>query len=396
MADTILSDLDAPPEAATAKRARRKISDTQRRRTFIVFGVLLASLSVAGFYFTAAAFDNRVPVLVAAVDIAAGETITSAHLTSVEAQVDAVPHIRFSPESASLFEGSLAAQSIPAGALLREDMTIAPLTQPVGDQLELQVPLDISLAKASLHPGEEVLLIDPGQQPNQDDPGRPRKVLEALTLRDFDGTNMRLLLPPEDWAAWRTALTALGTNPMVLSVPLGGDPAEFAQRLDAVWHAEHANAVKVIADSQLAAGESLSAGPGELEVVVELDTSLVPSGIEDGDRALIIDPGVEPTVENQGRPRKIVNKTVITNYKDGRMRLFLPPAEWIYWERLSRDLGTTPMVLVVPTGTDETELVDVLETEWAAAYQHALRIAYLPEGNRIIATDVVEDISDAE
>lgn len=396
MTETILADLDAEPEAATAKRARRKVSDAQRRRLFVILGALLAVLSVAGFYVTSDAFDSRVPVLVAAVSIDEGETITSAHLASADAQFDAIPYLAFSPENVALFEGQIAAHSIEEGTLMRAGMTIEPLSTPVGDQLELMVPLDLSLEPSGVHPGDEVLLIDPGQSPSAEDPGRPRRVLEALMLRDFDGTNMRLLLPPEEWATWRASLDRLGTSPMVLAVPLGGVAEEFAQRLDAVWHAEHSESAQAIVDAQLASGDALSAGPGELEIYVGLDTSLVPSGLSDGDRVLIIDPGVEPTLESPGRPRQVIRKTVVTNYRDGQMRLFLQPDDWIYWQQLSRDLGARPMVLVVSPGTDEAALVDALDAAWADAYEHALNAVYSPEGSGFIAADEPEELPAAQ
>lgn len=385
LVDAILPEFDevspSASEPAPAKRARRKLSDSTRRLFFAVGGGLLAVLSVAGFYFTSSAFDSGSDVLVAAVEIPEGDVITSALLTSARAQPGDIPHLPFSPEAIAAFEGMLAAHTIPAGSIMHGRMAVASLSQPVVDELELLVPLDTSLATSGVAAGDEVLLVDPGRLPTAEDPGRPRSVIEPVVLRDFDGATLRLLLPPEEWSSWRTMLSDLGASPMVMPVPLGGDAAEFGQRLDSVWQGEHETLLARIEALRPVVQPEPQAGPGEIEVWVPLDASLAASGVKEGDRALLIDPGVEPAGDDIGRPRSVIDSIVIQNYSEGRMRLFLPPEEWIFWHTLPDELGGAPMVLPVAPGTDEVQFADVLDEQWRVTYEAALRDIAVPAGS---------------
>ena len=395
--ETILPELDdqpsTTPSAATAERApfrlSDRISDSGRRLLFILAGALLIILSVLGFYFTSSAFDDRVSVLVAAVEIPKGSAITSNLFTEAKMQVDSVEYIPYSPANLSYFEGLYAAYTIPPGAVMRYEMAFSGLGQPVGDELELLVPMDASLASVSPETGDIVLLVDSGIPPSSSDPGRPRQVLQTMVLRDFDGSAERMLLPPEEWSAWRTMLSELESTLLVMPVPPGGDAETWGQRLDAVWQSEHSR--------ELAKAEELQsrplAGPGELELVVPLNTSLAPSGVVEGERALLIDPGVAPTSDNRGRPRQVIRNIVIRNFESGAMRLFLPPVDWIEWQTLLRDLNAVPMVLPLPPGTDSTGFSNLLNSVWSEAYDADLRDFAVPE--RVEAASPVQELPPA-
>ena len=376
--DTILPEFDASPQPVKAGRARRKMSDSQRRAVSLLAGLALAGLGIGGFYLTSVAFDSRTPVLVAAAEIPEGAIVTSGDLTSALLQVDLVPHHSYSTESLVLFEGMLTAHAIPAGSVMREHMVVEAGSQATGNQMELPVALDTSLTTAEVFAGDEVLFIDPGVTPSPEHPGRPRGVLTTMTLRDFDGAIVRLLLAPDEWASWRAMLAGLGTNPMIMNVPLGGDAVEFGQSLDAVWLDQYSTLVNEIEAARPPVQTVPQAGPGELEVRVPLDTSLAPSGVANGQRALLVDPGVEPTGDDRGRPRSVLRPIVIENFQDGQMRLFTPPDEWAYWQSLTRDLNATPLVLAVPPGTDERTFIALLDAEWLRSYESAIRALFAP------------------
>ena len=98
----------AAPEAAPrkARRARRRSSPTTRRIILAVIGALVLAASVAGFYLTSEAFDERTPVLVAARDIEAGETVAASDFTSALMVVDpVVPFTRWTPGRPSSSRG---------------------------------------------------------------------------------------------------------------------------------------------------------------------------------------------------------------------------------------------------------------------------------------------------
>ena len=328
-----------------------------RRIVLIVVGVFVLTASVMGFYLAADVFDERSPVLVSTRHIAAGETLSSADLGSALLVLsESTPHIPWTPEVHFAFNGTVAVQPIPQGALLRHDMVMLESQAPVGVQLEMVVPLDTSLASGGVFEGDLVLLIDPGADPVGAEPGRPRKAVGQASLSHFDGSLMRLFLTPEEWAEWEALLDRVGTTLMVLPVPLGGDTDEMTLRLNAVWHEQWAAAPRP--------------GPGELEVVVPLDTTLAPSGVFEGDLVLLIDPGADPVGTDPGRPRSVRGTTELENYADGKMRRFEPPEDWLWWSALPERLGAAPMVLPVPAGSDIEDLTKRLDKEWNAAWDY--------------------------
>lgn len=366
--------------AAAAKRPRRQrigeFLKSKRRAIVFVSGVLVSLLSVAGFYLTSEAVDDRVPVLVAAVDIPRGSVVSASQFGSTLADIGAIPHIGWTPDAAFAFDGWIAAQPIAAGSPVLPQMFLVPEYGPVGDELELLVPLDTSLATTEVNQGDLVLLIDPGAPPSETGPGRPRTVLDTMTLNDFDGSSVRLLLAPEQWGEWRARLRSLGASPMVLPVNVGGDlleggPEQWARRLEQVWHAEWQQAL-----AELPAAEPVpEAGPGQVEFIIDLDTSLSSSEITEGDRVLLIDPGAEPAGNDPGRPRSVLQVIDLDNYRDGQLRMFLAPEEWLQWRSLPAELGAAPMILPIAAGTDETDFVDRLDQQWRLAHDRALQQA---------------------
>ena len=360
-----------PPAAAPARaKRRRQMPDSTKRILVVIAGVFALVASVLGFYYTSDAFDERLPVLVAARDIAAGETVSSADLGSDLVLVGSIPHISWTADGPFMFEGMVAVQPIAAGALVLHDMFIAAETAPVGVELEVIVPLDLSLATGEVFDGDLVLLVDSGAEPVAGDEGRPRQVVRQFELANFDGSQMRLFLAPEQWAEWEALLADVGGRLMVVDLGIGADAEETAQRLDAVWHAQWAASAEEVA--QAAAAAEPVAGPGELEVIVSLDAGLVPSGVADGDLVLLIDPGRAPDGAHTGRPRKVLQTLLLEDFANGQMRMFVPPDEWVRWRALPERLGGVPLVLPVADGTDVEEMIERLDAEWDAAWQNAI------------------------
>lgn len=393
---------EAAPEAAPSKarRVRRQSSPTTRRIIFALVGVLVLAASVAGFYLTSAAFDERTPVLVAARGIEAGETVVASDFTSALVVLDPiVPFTRWTSDAPFAFSGMVAAEAIQAGTLVLGDMLIEAGTVPRGVELEVVVPLDTSLATQGVFDGDLVLLIDPGADPTDSDPGRPRRVVRQFELRNFDGSRMRLILEPEEWAEWESLLDEVGATLMVQKVGLAGNPEEtadeMAERLDAVWHEQWSVAVEEMAGA-IAVETGPEAGPGELEVIVSLDASLVPSGVSEGDMVLLVDPGEAPAGNNRGRPRSVLGvprageqlpsvelekrAVELEHYADGQMRRFEPPGEWLWWHSLESALGSAPLVLPVPGGSDVDVMINRLDAEWYAAWEQSVQDALATTG----------------
>ena len=362
------------PTALAAKKTRRQIPQSTRRIVLIVAGVFVLLASVGGFYFTADAFEQRVPVMVAAVDIVPGETVTAASLTAELVVIGSIPHQPWTPTAPFAFEGMVAVQPIPAGALLRTDMFILPDTQPVGVQFQVVVPLDASLDPRGVSDGDTVLMIDPGVSPSLIDPGRPRQVIHRLELRNFDGSQMTLFVSPEEWAEWTSLLERLGATPLVMAVPIGADPDEMTQRVDAVWHKRWSDSVAAL-EAAMAMVLGPVAGPGELEVFVPLDGSLVPSEASEGDLVLLVDPGAAPDGNDPGRPRAVLQELLLQNYAGGNMQMFLPPEEWVHWRSLPEELGAAPMIIPVPPGTDLNNMASRLNAEWERLWRNAVQEA---------------------
>ena len=367
------------PAAATAKKARRQMPESTKRLLFIVGGLFVLVGSVAGFYFTSDAFDERVAVLVAARNIDAGETLTAADFGSDLVVVGAIPYVPWTLETPSVFDGTVALQAIPAGALVRYEMLVEAAALLDGVGLEVVVPLDLSLTSGEVSEGKSVLLVDPGVDPVEGDEGRPRQVVRQFRLTGVEGSQMRLLLPPEEWAQWEALLEDVGGTLMVVEPEAGADEEETMRRLDTVWAAQWAAKVEEVAQSIEAAEPE--AGPGELEVIVSLDGSLAPSGVAEGDLVLLIDPGAAPLGNDSGRARSVLlipsgddelSAIELVNYADGQMQMFVGPEEWLWWRSLPDDLGAAPMVLPVAEGTDVDDIIERLDAQWYAAWEKSV------------------------
>ena len=361
----------AEPAAAVpakAKRTRRQMPESTKRILFIVVGVFVLVGSVLGFYMTSDAFDDRIPVLVAARPIEHGETVTETDFAFEHVVIGPIPHVPGTPVDRAYFEGTVAVQPVPAGALVRHDMFT--VVETVGVQLEVVVPLDLRLATDDVADGDFALLVDPGAAPVAGDDGRPRRVVRQFELTNFDGSQMRLFLPPEEWALWEALLEEVGSPLMVVDLDPGDDAEQITQQLESVWETQWAAAVQQVA--QAAAEAEPQAGPGELEVIVSLDPSLSPSGVAEGDLVLLIDPGAPPDGGDPGRPRSVLQTLELNNYADSQMTMFVPPSEWVRWRALPNRLDGTPLVLPVPEGTDVDEMISSLNAEWQAAWQNTV------------------------
>ena len=108
-------------------------------------------------------------------------------------------------------------------------------------ELEVTVPLDTSLAATAPSEGDTVLVVDPGQPPEGDDVGRPRRVLQAIELVNFDGAAMRLVVPLSEWLEWFEWVRLpeeLGAAPIILPLPEGADADNETARLNEEWRNE--------------------------------------------------------------------------------------------------------------------------------------------------------------
>ncbi len=365
--------------AATGEKSPRQITGFTRRIILVILGVSVVLASILGFYFVSEVFDERTSVLVSAVDINKGEKVSAELFSSEMAVIGSIPHIPFSQDVAAAFEGWIAAESIPAGAIVLDSMLIPPATKPVGNQLELVLPItviDVTGAvdvDAQLYERDIVLLIDPGVAPTAVNPGEPRQVIELLSLQNFDSASnsMTLFLEPKEWNLWQMLLDKMAGSLTVLPAPLGINPEqaqEFAQEIETVLLSRWEDEVNV-ARTSLSAG--LKAEPGTLEVIVTIDTSLVPSGVSEGDQVLLIDPGQPPSSGEIGRPRRVIETITLENFDGSTIRLFAEPEEWLQWQSLPVELGATPMVLPIPSGTDIDDMIDRLNREWETVWQIA-------------------------
>lgn len=375
---------EASPKAAPAEKASRGLPVSTKRILLILAGLLVLGGSVYGFYATSDAFDERVPVLVAARRIEVGETVSAADLTSDRVLAGSIPHVAWSPDVPFVFDGMVAAQPIPAGAVVLGEMFVEAETTAVGVELELDVPLDLIMATDAVSEGDPVLLVDPGAEPVPGDEGRPRRVVRPpgqeahqFELTNFDGTRMQLFLSPEDWADWEELVEDAGGTLMVIDLGIGADGDETTQRLNAVWSEQWEEAVSELAAAL--ADLAPAAGPGELEIIVALDDGLVPSGVSEGDTVLLVDPGREPEGNDPGRPMSVIGLLDLDNYLDGVMQMFVPPEEWHYWLTLPVVLGADPLVLPVAPGTDVDDMAARLDAEWQAAWEAFVAAALGPE-----------------
>ena len=323
--------------------------------------------SVAGFWATAAAFDDRIAVVVAARDLPEGHVLSAADLAPAEVLVGDVPHIVWAAAVPETLAGFAVSTDVPAGSLIGAHLLVEPSAGAFGDALEVVVPLDTSLAPSGVREGEMVLLIDPGVAPSRERAGRPRSVIRWRELDSFDGSAMRLFVPPAEWVWWRALPADLGAPPMVLPVPLGGDAATLAADLDELWAASYeqeAAALHPFGDEWRA-----QASPGELEVIIALDLSLAASTITEGDLVLLVDPGAPADGAGGGRPRSVLRPVRLDHYRDGMLGVWAEPGEWVWWRTLPQRLGAAPMVLRVTDGSDTDAVAAELNDRWRRAWE---------------------------
>ena len=113
-------------------------------------------------------------------------------------------------------------------------------------------------------------------------------------------------------------------------------------------------------------------GPGELELTVEFDTSLLTSPAYNGDTVLIVVPGVEPTAESPGRPHEAIDTLVLSNYQDGAMTMFFKPEEldeWSAWKLLPEAIDAAPQIMAVPLGTEPEEFAQLINGVWQSEWE---------------------------
>ena len=280
-----------------------------------------------------------------------------------------VPHLRWSDGTPEALAGLAIAHAVPAGSLVGAHLLVEPSVGAFGDALEVVVQIDTSLAPSGVREGEMVLLVDPGAAPSRERAGRPRSVIRALELAAFDGSAMRLFVPPAEWVWWRALPAELGAAPMALPVPLGGDPAQLAAELDALWAASYSQQAAAL--QPFGAGWRDQAAPGELEVLTPVDLSLAPSSIAEGDLVLLIDPGAPRGSADGGRPRSVLRAMRLEHYQDGVVGVWAQPAEWVWWRSLPERLGAAPMVLRVPAGTDTDAVAEELDDRWQRAWEQS-------------------------
>ncbi|MXZ14045.1 MAG: hypothetical protein F4Y76_00835 [Acidimicrobiales bacterium] len=357
------------PASATPARTRRRLSRAARRTLVGLGGVALMAGSVAGFWATASAFDERIAVVVAARDLPRGHVLSTADLASAEVLLDGVPHIAWSPGSPQALAGLAVAHALPAGSLVSTHLLVEPSVGAFGDALEVVVPLDVSLAPSGARDGDTVLLVDPGVAPSHERAGRPRSVIGTIELAGFDGSAMRLFVPPAEWVRWRALPAELGAVPMVLPLPLGGDPAALSADLDGLWAASYEQEAAAL--QPFGGRWRDQAAPGELEVLTPLDVSLAPSGIARGDLVLLIDPGAPRGSAGGGRPRSVLRAVRLEHYEDGVLGVWAQPVEWVWWKSLPERLGAAPMALRVPEGTDTEAVARDLDEQWRNAWEQS-------------------------
>lgn len=367
--------VDAPPAsaetvgAATPTKTRLRLPRAAKRWLVGIGGLVLMAVSFVGFWATAEAFDERFAVVVAARDLPEGHVLSVDDLVPAEVLLDGVPHIVWTPGVAETLVGLAVEHAVPAGSLVGAHLLVEPSVGAFGDALEVVVPLNTGLAPSGVHDGDLVLLIDPGVAPSREVKGRPRSVIGSLELAGFDGAAMRLFASPAEWVWWRALPAELGASPMVLPVPLGGDAEALAAGLDELWAAAFEREAAALLP--FGAGWREEAAPGELEVLTPVDLSLAPSGVAEGDLALLIDPGSQRGSAGGGRPRSVLRAVRLEHYEDGVLGVWAEPAEWVWWRSLPQRLGAAPMLLRVPEGTDTDAMARDLDEQWRLAWEES-------------------------
>ena len=353
--------------AGVPRRVRRRPGRAGRLVMLAAAGVLLMAGSIVGFAWTAAAFDRRVPVAVAAADLPQGHLLGAGDLQAGLVLPGGAPHLAWSDDTAAALAGLALTHPLPAGSLVAPQMLRVPAGAPFGDRLEVHVPIDTSLAPSGVAEGDLILLIDPGEAPDAHGPGRARHVIETLAVESLAGTALRMFAAPAEWVRWQTLAAQLGGPPMAVPVPLGGDPDALAKELNAVWASQHDRAGE--SGSLLGAGWQSAGRPGLLEAIVNTDASLSPGGVARGDTALLVDPGVPTDAASGGRPRQVLRSVRLDHYRDGLLGVWAEPAEWVWWQSLPQRLAAAPMLLRVVPGTDTGQIAAELNDAWRAEWE---------------------------
>ena len=130
---------DEPDSAGVPQRVRRRLGSTARRALMALGGAVLAGGSVAGFWWTADAFDERVQVVVAAGPIPRGQVLTAGDLAPADALLDGIPHLEWSPQAAAALAGFAVSDHVPAGGLIGPHLLVDAGSRPMGDMLEAVV-----------------------------------------------------------------------------------------------------------------------------------------------------------------------------------------------------------------------------------------------------------------
>lgn len=356
--------------AGVPRRVRRRPGRAGRLLMLAAAGVLLMAGSIAGFAWTAAAFDQRVAVVVAAADLPRGHLLGAGDLRASLALPGGAPHLAWSDDTAAALAGLALSHPLPTGSLVTPQMLRVPAGAAFGNRLEVHVPIDARLAPGGVAEGDLILLIDPGEAPDAHGPGRARKVIEVLAVESLAGTALQMFAAPAEWVRWQTLTERLGGPPMAVPVPLGGDPDALAEELNALWASQHDQAGE--SGSLLGAGWLSAGRPGLLEAIVDIDASLSPGGLARGDTALLVDPGVPSAAASGGRPRQVLRSVRLDHYRDGLLGVWAEPAEWVWWQSLPQRLAAAPMLLRVEPGTDAGQVAAELNGAWRAEWEQRL------------------------
>ena len=72
----------------------------------------------------------------------------------------------------------------------------------------------------------------------------------------------------------------------------------------------------------------------------------------------------------------MVRTLELQDFEGTSVRLFVSPREWLEWRELATEIGTDPLALPVPDGTDPTQMAAELDAAWEAQWRRA--VADLP------------------
>ena len=119
---------------------------------------------------------------------------------------------------------------------------------PKAGELELVVSFDTSLVPTPINDGDRVLLVDPGAPAFLGDSGRPRSVMQEMTLQNYSNGAMQMFLQPEEWADWLALATGLGAPPILIPIPPGTNVEDMTARLNEVWDEQWRNDLRAAAE----------------------------------------------------------------------------------------------------------------------------------------------------